>query len=125
METLLYLFLFALLVLAAVAVVFVVKSYLSGQSPTAALFGPRPERRLGIVEHAALDGRRRLVLIRRDGVEHLIMTGGPVDVVIETGIGERADAAVAKVAATPVFSRQPRNLAAAAEGERVPDRAAE
>jgi hypothetical protein len=29
---------------------------------------------------------RRLVLIRRDDVEHLIMTGGPVDVVIETGI---------------------------------------
>jgi formyltetrahydrofolate deformylase len=29
-----------------------------------------------------VDGRRRLVLIRRDDVEHLIMTGGPVDVVI-------------------------------------------
>ncbi len=26
------------------------------------------------------------MLIRRDNVEHLIMTGGPVDVVIETGI---------------------------------------
>ncbi len=26
------------------------------------------------------------MLVRRDNVEHLIMTGGPVDVVIETGI---------------------------------------
>ncbi len=44
------------------------------------------ERRLGIVEASNVDGRRKLVLIRRDDVEHLIMTGGPVDVVVETGI---------------------------------------
>lgn len=44
------------------------------------------ERRIGVVQAANLDGRRRLVLLRRDDVEHLIMTGGPVDVVIETGI---------------------------------------
>ena len=44
------------------------------------------QKRVGLVESTALDGRRRLVLIRRDNVEHLIMTGGPVDVVIETGI---------------------------------------
>jgi flagellar protein FliO/FliZ len=50
-------------------------------------FGPPRERRLDVVEHASVDGRRRLVLIRRDDVEHLIMTGGPVDVVIETNIG--------------------------------------
>lgn len=43
-------------------------------------------RRLGVVEAANVDGRRKLILIRRDDVEHLIMTGGPVDVVVETGI---------------------------------------
>lgn len=43
-------------------------------------------KRTGMVESTALDGRRRLVLIRRDNVEHLIMIGGPVDMVIETGI---------------------------------------
>lgn len=43
-------------------------------------------RRLGLVESTSLDGRRRLVLVRRDDVEHLIMTGGPVDVLIETNI---------------------------------------
>lgn len=51
------------------------------------LFGPPRERELDVVEHSSVDGRRRLVLICRDDVEHLIMTGGPVDVVIETNIG--------------------------------------
>lgn len=67
-------------------------------SPAKGIFGPRPERRLDIVEQSNLDGRRRLVLIRRDDIEHLIMTGGPVDVVIEnniqrTGGRESGDAA--------------------------------
>lgn len=50
------------------------------------LFPPRAEPRLGVMEQASVDRQRKLVLIRRDDVEHLIMTGGPVDVVIETGI---------------------------------------
>jgi hypothetical protein len=33
-----------------------------------------------------VDGRRKLVLIRRDNVEHLVMIGGPSDVVIEPNI---------------------------------------
>lgn len=44
------------------------------------------ELRIGVSEVASVDGKRKLVLIHRDGVEHLIMTGGPVDVVIEQGI---------------------------------------
>jgi flagellar protein FliO/FliZ len=47
------------------------------------------DRRLGIVETAPVDARRKLILIRRDDVEHLIMTGGPVDMLIETGIAGR------------------------------------
>ena len=49
--------------------------------------GPRPGRRLAVVEIAMLDGRRRLVLVRRDGVEHLLLLGGASDLVIERGIG--------------------------------------
>lgn len=49
------------------------------------LFQQRPKR-VGLVEAAMIDSRRRLLLVRRDGVEHLILTGGPVDVVVETGI---------------------------------------
>jgi hypothetical protein len=51
----------------------------------APLFSAR-ERRLGLVQIVTIGGGRRLLLIRRDNVEHLLMTGGPVDVVIETGI---------------------------------------
>jgi hypothetical protein len=72
-------------------------------------FGPRPEPRLGVTEQASVDSRRRLVLVRRDDVEHLIMTGGPVDVVIETNIAVRhVEHAEAPQASPPVFSRPPR-----------------
>src|SRR5450631_3184726 len=42
--------------------------------------------RLAVIDAAAVDGRRRLILIRRDNVEHLLMIGGPTDVVIEPNI---------------------------------------
>lgn len=42
--------------------------------------------RLAVIDAAAVDGRRRLVLVRRDNVEHLLMIGGPTDVVIELNI---------------------------------------
>ncbi len=126
-DILLYVFLLGLMALAVVAVVWVLKSYMNGQSPTSAIFGARPERRLSVVEHATVDGRRRLILIRRDGVEHLIMTGGPVDVVIETGIGEtksRINVADNTVS-PPVFSRQARPFGQQTSERTVPDRAAE
>jgi flagellar protein FliO/FliZ len=42
--------------------------------------------RLAVIDAASVDGRRRLVLIRRDNVEHLMMIGGPTDVVVEANI---------------------------------------
>lgn len=44
------------------------------------------DRRLRVVEVAVLDSKRRLVLVRRDGTEHLIVLGPGNDVVVETGI---------------------------------------
>jgi|GEM_PF-1057432 hypothetical protein len=43
-------------------------------------------RRLAVVESLALDPKRQLLIIRRDNVDHLILTGGAQDLVIETGI---------------------------------------
>lgn len=43
-------------------------------------------RRLGVVEVTPLDGRRRLILIRRDSVEHLLLLSPTSEHVIETGI---------------------------------------
>jgi len=42
--------------------------------------------RLGVVDVYDLDRSRQLVLLRRDNVEHLLLLGGPNDVVIETNI---------------------------------------
>jgi len=77
-----------------------------------ATFLVRTPGRLEVVEQANVDGRRRLVLIRRDDVEHLVMTGGPVDVVIETGIGVARGGELEEATATPI--RQPRSLKQAA-----------
>ena len=46
----------------------------------------RGKRRLAIVEVLAIDARRRLVLVRRDAVEHLVLLGATHDTVIEGGI---------------------------------------
>ena len=43
-------------------------------------------RRLRIVESLAVDSRRRLLLVRRDSVEHLILLGSGPDLLIESGI---------------------------------------
>src|SRR6201994_2950087 len=42
--------------------------------------------RVAVIDAAAVDGRRRLVLVRRDNVEHLLMIGGPIDIVVEPNI---------------------------------------
>ena len=55
-----------------------------GNGDTARLFAPRT-RRLAYVERTALEGGRKLLLVRRDDVEHLILIGGPIDLVVEFG----------------------------------------
>lgn len=49
--------------------------------------------RLAVIDSANVDGRRKLVIIRRDNIEHLLMIGGPTDVVVETNIVRAAAAA--------------------------------
>lgn len=50
--------------------------------------GKNRQPRLAVLDAAAVDTRRRLVLVRRDDVEHLIMIGGPTDIVIESRIAQ-------------------------------------
>jgi hypothetical protein len=52
--------------------------------------------RLGVVDAFDLDRQRQLVIVRRDNVEHLIMIGGPNDLVIESQI-IRAEAREARI----------------------------
>ena len=85
------------LVLAAIAVILAV-----GIALFRLVFGRRlhmsggrtRQPRLGVVDAFDLDRQRQLVLIRRDNVEHLLMIGGPNDVLVEAAI-VRAPAALA------------------------------
>jgi len=43
-------------------------------------------KRLSVIDTAVVDAKRKVVIIRRDNVEHVIMTGGPTDLVIESGV---------------------------------------
>ena len=107
---------------AAVAALWGYRAYTTGDTSfsLAWLFPARPEPRLAVMEQASVDSKRKLVLIRRDDVEHLIMTGGPVDVVIETGIASSPREIVERdldaprservEPAAPVFTRAPRSF---------------
>jgi flagellar protein FliO/FliZ len=48
--------------------------------------GRARQPRLGIVDVYDLDRQRQLILLRRDNVEHLLLIGGPNDLVVETNI---------------------------------------
>jgi flagellar protein FliO/FliZ len=43
-------------------------------------------RRLAVIESLAVDGKRRLLLVRRDNVEHLLILGPSTETVVERGI---------------------------------------
>ena len=43
-------------------------------------------RRLAVTESITLDPKRRLVLVKRDSVEHLVILGAGTELLIESGI---------------------------------------
>jgi flagellar protein FliO/FliZ len=86
------------LVLAVAATLFVIalvalmvwafRTFIAGRPSAQGFLRPR-DKRLGVVETVSVDARRKLLLVRRDEVEHLVIIGGPVDLVLETGIKGR------------------------------------
>ncbi|MEX1059577.1 MAG: hypothetical protein WED13_00990 [Methyloceanibacter sp.] len=115
---------FDTIVLAVAAILFVIalgalvvwafKTFVTGRTSAHGFLRPR-DKRLGVVETASVDARRKLLLVRRDDVEHLIIVGGPVDMVVETGIKGRPhleppleDVIIAKSETRPVpdFSKK-------------------
>lgn len=81
------------------ATAWAVRQFGSGRLGGANTRGRQP--RLGVIDYASVDARRRLILVRRDNVEHLLMIGGPTDVVVEANI-------VRAVAASPRDAAMPR-----------------
>ncbi|HVZ52240.1 MAG TPA: flagellar biosynthetic protein FliO [Pseudolabrys sp.] len=81
-----------LVVLALIGVTaWLVRRFATNRLGNTAARGRQP--RLAVIDATNVDARRRLVLIRRDNVEHLLMIGGPTDVVVEPNIVRAAAAA--------------------------------
>src|SRR6201997_2664235 len=114
MQTLTFLFAFiAVLALIGVAA-WLVRRFANNR------LGTNPQRgrvpRLAVTDAAAVDGRRRLILVRRDNVEHLLMSGGPSDIVVEPNI-------VRAVSAARDVARAPAGIEAITRAIPLPDNA--
>lgn len=72
-----------ILLLIILVVVRIVRGFTFG---TFVAGGRNRKTRLAVMDATAVDSHRRLILVRRDDVEHLILIGGPTDVVVEQNI---------------------------------------
>jgi len=113
-----------LLVIALLLIVFAILRRVTGGTFVAG--GRNRQVRLSVTDAAAVDNRRRLVLVRRDDVEHLILIGGPTDVVIEQNIRQFAKQPSRVEPAAPATApeSEPRPASGAAETPRAQPAAA-
>lgn len=71
----------------------------------------KQQRRLSVVEIIPIDAKRRLALVRRDSVEHLVLLGAGPDLLIESGIpapAENFGAALARTSSSAGGPEKPR-----------------
>lgn len=69
-----------------VVVLVLVRVLRQATSGTFVAGGRNRKTRLAVMDAAAVDSHRRLVLVRRDDVEHLLLIGGSNDLVVEQNI---------------------------------------
>ncbi|ESZ15085.1 hypothetical protein X737_23435 [Mesorhizobium sp. L48C026A00] len=69
-----------------VIVLFIIKLVRNLTFGTFVAGGRNRKTRLAVMDATAVDSHRRLVLVRRDDIEHLLLIGGPTDVVVERDI---------------------------------------
>lgn len=75
--------------------------------------------RLAVIDHIQIDQTRRLVLIQRDDVQHLVVLGGGSDFLVESGIA----AVHARAPQHPSLAARTAEQARAPEPVRLPDTA--
>ncbi len=99
-------FAITLVVLALVILIvfWLIRTFTGNRIGSSAARGRQP--RLSVLDALPIDQKRRLVLVRRDNVEHLILIGGPSDLVVEASIhrvpaGQRRSDAAARANAQP------------------------
>ncbi len=79
-----FILIFAIILGGIFVVLSIIRRFSGGGFASNGRTGRQP--RLSVMDAAAVDSRRKLVLIRRDDVEHLLLIGGPTDVVVEQNI---------------------------------------
>ena len=104
----------ALAFLAAVILLSVIFRFAFGRRLRLPRNGRARQPRLGTVDAFDLDRQRQLVIIRRDNVEHLMMIGGPNDLVIKSQIiraesREPRDFRDARIREKEVRDKEPRD----------------
>lgn len=76
-----------------------------GASGTYVAGGRNRKPRLAVMDATAIDNYRRLVLVRRDDVEHLILIGGSADVVVESNIRLGGAAQKPVIVTEPIYDQ--------------------
>ena len=66
-----------------------------GMAPRVTVSASRGDKRVNIVDVTNIDGKRRLILVRRDDTEHLILLGVNGETVVESAIQSSGTPAVA------------------------------
>ena len=71
-----------------------------------AIVVPGPDIRMALTDAVKVDERRHLILVRRDNVEHLLMIGGPADILIEPNVVRAAEREPSVSSAPPAGQTQ-------------------
>jgi flagellar protein FliO/FliZ len=85
---------FAIVLLLIGAVTYLVRRFGAGGLTVTVQRNRQP--RLAVVDSTPIDNRRKLVIVRRDNTEHLLLIGGPTDVLVEPNIVRAAPAQTAR-----------------------------
>ncbi|MFK7902514.1 MAG: flagellar biosynthetic protein FliO [Nitratireductor sp.] len=78
----------------------------------ARLSAKKRQPRLAVTDAAVVDDKRRLVLVRRDDVEHLILIGGQSDVLLEANISRVKPIITSATSTAPTTSQNTASSAA-------------
>ncbi|MDD3029749.1 MAG: flagellar biosynthetic protein FliO [Alphaproteobacteria bacterium] len=76
------------LILALLAGLAAFLKYVSSRGITLPLRSSMKQRRLKLIESLPLDARRRVVIVRCDNDEHLLLLGGQNDIVVKTNLSK-------------------------------------
>lgn len=83
-------FLALLFVLGLVGLTSVAIRYFGAERFLTKTLNKAKNKRLKLVDYLTIDARRRLILVQRDDVEHLILVGGESETIIETNIKNKS-----------------------------------